>query len=79
MEESRSEVIFVTEHVMMPLAAAIAPTAKADAQLDEIEIQKGLIQVCDVFQSRLTDRRPVRLSSSTKRAKSIRTSRHTPS
>lgn len=46
MEESRSEIIFVTEHVIMPLAAAIAPTAKPDAQLDEIEIQKGLIQVC---------------------------------
>ena len=45
LEESRTEVMFVTEHVSTTLAAAISPHARPEIQLDEVEIQKGLLQV----------------------------------
>ncbi|UZJ56775.1 hypothetical protein CBS101457_006095 [Exobasidium rhododendri] len=50
LEEIRSELIFATEPVMAPLSQALiasesAGRASESVQLDEVEIQKGLLQV----------------------------------
>ena len=50
LEETRSELIFATEPVLAPLSAALlsgesAGRAADGVQLDEVEIQKGVLQV----------------------------------
>ncbi|KAN0063348.1 Protein kinase domain-containing protein ppk32 [Thecaphora frezii] len=45
LEESRNEVTFATEQVFATLQEALAADHRADVQLDEVEIQKGLLQV----------------------------------
>jgi SCY1-like protein 2 len=45
LEETRSELTFATEQVMAPLSEALHNDHRADVQLDEVEIQKGLLQV----------------------------------
>lgn len=48
LEESRSELIFATEPVIASLSACIK-TSKKDVtpiELDEVEIQKGVLQLC---------------------------------
>ncbi|CBQ71721.1 conserved hypothetical protein [Sporisorium reilianum SRZ2] len=45
LEESRSDVSFATEQVFASLSEALVSDHRQDVQLDEVEIQKGLLQV----------------------------------
>lgn len=45
LEESRNEVTFATEQVFASLSEALVSDHRQDVQLDEVEIQKGLLQV----------------------------------
>lgn len=45
LEESRNEVSFATEQVFASLQEALIADHRTDVQLDEVEIQKGLLQV----------------------------------
>ncbi|EPQ26585.1 uncharacterized protein PFL1_05906 [Pseudozyma flocculosa PF-1] len=45
LEESRNEVTFATEQVFATLQEALVADHRADVQLDEVEIQKGLLQI----------------------------------
>ncbi|PWN50757.1 kinase-like protein [Violaceomyces palustris] len=45
LEETRSEISFATEQVVAPLQEALVADHRSDVQLDEVEIQKGLLQV----------------------------------
>lgn len=45
-EESRTELVFATEHVGISLAGSISAQSNPEYQLDEVEIRKGLLQVC---------------------------------
>ncbi|GAC96470.1 likely protein kinase [Pseudozyma hubeiensis SY62] len=45
LEESRNDVAFATEQVFASLSEALVSDHRQDVQLDEVEIQKGLLQV----------------------------------
>ncbi|KAE8251645.1 hypothetical protein A4X13_0g3908 [Tilletia indica] len=45
LEESRTEISFATEHVVASLNTALIADSRSDVELDEVEIQKGLVQV----------------------------------
>lgn len=45
LEETRSEITFATELVSAPLSEALIADSRSDFQLDEVETQKGLLQV----------------------------------
>ncbi|TKY86666.1 hypothetical protein EX895_004306 [Sporisorium graminicola] len=45
LEESRNDVSFATEQVFASLSEALVSDHRQDVQLDEVEIQKGLLQV----------------------------------
>ncbi|SNX83391.1 related to SCY1 - putative kinase [Melanopsichium pennsylvanicum] len=45
LEESRTDISFATEHVFASLSEALVSDHRQDVQLDEVEIQKGLLQV----------------------------------
>lgn len=45
LEESRNDVAFATEQVFASLSEALISDHRQDVQLDEVEIQKGLLQV----------------------------------
>lgn len=45
LEESRNDVAFATEQVFASLSEALVADHRQDVQLDEVEIQKGLLQV----------------------------------
>lgn len=45
LEESRNDVTFATEQVFASLSEALVSDHRQDVQLDEVEIQKGLLQV----------------------------------
>lgn len=45
LEETRAELTFATEPIVAPLRDALAHDHRADVQLDEVEVQKGLLTV----------------------------------
>lgn len=45
LEESRNDVAFATEQVFASLSEALLSDHRQDVQLDEVEVQKGLLQV----------------------------------
>lgn len=45
LEETRSEITFATELVTAPLSEALIADSRSDFQLDEVETQKGLLQI----------------------------------
>ncbi|CAD6913707.1 unnamed protein product [Tilletia laevis] len=45
LEESRTDISFATEHVVASLNTALIADSRSDVELDEVEIQKGLVQV----------------------------------
>ncbi len=45
LEETRSELTFATEQVVAPLLEALQNDRSVEVQLDEVEVQKGLLQV----------------------------------
>lgn len=46
LEETRNEITFATEHVGTSLAGSLTARFNSEYQLDEVEIRKGLLQVC---------------------------------
>ncbi|TFK67903.1 kinase-like protein [Pluteus cervinus] len=48
LEDARNELIFATEPILSSLERAISGSAKysASVELDEVEIQKGILQIC---------------------------------
>ncbi|KAK0563626.1 Protein kinase domain-containing protein ppk32 [Tilletia horrida] len=45
LEETRTDISFATEHVVASLNTALIADSRSDVELDEVEIQKGLVQV----------------------------------
>ncbi|KAK0548899.1 Protein kinase domain-containing protein ppk32 [Tilletia horrida] len=45
LEETRTDIAFATEHVVASLNTALIADSRSDIELDEVEIQKGLVQL----------------------------------